>query len=93
MSAGVFTVRCQPGIEGQVESAVRQTVNDPDIWPPAYRFGDFDEAPLSRVETRVLEPGTVEVAMRGNIAYFDGEVEIMASVLERAAAYLRAGLW
>lgn len=48
------------------------------------RTGDFDEAPFSTVEI-ACENRRAVVTVTGNIAYFDGEQEIMVSQCQHMA--------
>lgn len=82
-------VRCNPGVENQVHSAVKGSLNDPDIFP-----GFFAEyGPNIKVEVVTLSPGLVEVQLFCNEEYFDGETEIMQEHAERQLARLKTGLW
>ena len=87
-------VHCHPRMEHLVIRAGKSTINDQDVCDIlGLRLGDFDEAPVNRVEFVSLGRGEVEVQVYGNAPYFDGEIDIMTTHCTLMAERLKRGLW
>ena len=93
MSASAIK-RCHPnlGHEDAIIRTVRSAMADPDFIAGKF-IGEFDEAPINRVEAVVVQPGEVAITVYGNLPYFDGEVEIMEANCQHMLNHVLAVLW